>query len=375
MSEKDVRGLSQRRRNVLKSMGAAGSIGALAGCSGLFGDGNGIGNGNNQDQGMVDPEDLPEEEVVIAGAGPESLFFHPHRVAQAFKDFMEHTTDGKFKVEFQRGIGTWPEMIEQVSTGSIEMIGGGSEGEHGVFDSNLSAWNVPFLFPDLSVANHVMDHDYGHRLNQNHLEKTGMRMLGWYENGGFRIFAFNQEVTSLDDFEGLQIRVQGGSVAEKVVSELGAEPVAIDHTELYEALDQGTVDGMDMSLVLIAPNNYHEVQSHILMTHHVYSRSQLVCNNEWFEDLHPTYQTLVSQAGIYAGWDTRRMQSVLRPRSRQQLEDAGMEIIEPSQDLVDTMRDTVQEPATDFLRDKADDPKWVDDIFDAAEVSKEYMGF
>lgn len=56
------------------------------------------------------------------------------------------------------------------------------------------------------------------------------------------IMTSDEPVTSLEDLEGLKIRVTGGSL-EQTMRELGAVPVRMASSELFESASRGTVDG------------------------------------------------------------------------------------------------------------------------------------
>ncbi|MGB5452582.1 MAG: TRAP transporter substrate-binding protein [Sedimenticolaceae bacterium] len=62
---------------------------------------------------------------------------------------------------------------------------------------------------------------------------TGSQMGGW----------FQKEINSLDDLQGLKIRIPG--FAGEVFAKLGAKPTNIPAGELYTALERGTVDAVE----------------------------------------------------------------------------------------------------------------------------------
>lgn len=62
---------------------------------------------------------------------------------------------------------------------------------------------------------------------------TGMQMGGWFRN----------EINSLDDLQGLKMRIPG--FAGKVVAKVGVVPTNIPAGELYQALERGTIDALE----------------------------------------------------------------------------------------------------------------------------------
>ena len=62
-----------------------------------------------------------------------------------------------------------------------------------------------------------------------------------YLGGGYYLMCRDEVPTDPSDWQGLQVRVGSSSQAE-LVSTLGGSPVTVDRTEVYEALQRGTVD-------------------------------------------------------------------------------------------------------------------------------------
>ena len=50
----------------------------------------------------------------------------------------------------------------------------------------------------------------------------------------------------------------------------GAQPVAMDFTEVYNALNAGVVDGQENPFNIILTGKLYEVQKHLSLTQHVY---------------------------------------------------------------------------------------------------------
>ncbi len=115
---------------------------------------------------------------------------------------------------------------------------------------------------------------------------TGVQMGGW----------FRKEITSLEDLQGLKMRIPG--LAGEVFARLGVNVTNIPAGELYTSLDRGTIDalewvgpGMDirMGFHKIAPFYYagwHEPASDM----------QFLINKRQFDKLPKAYQTVLKTA-------------------------------------------------------------------------------
>ena len=122
---------------------------------------------------------------------------------------------------------------------------------------------------------------------------TGNQMGGW----------FRKEINTLDDFNGLKMRVPG--FAGEVLSKLGVVVTNIAPGELYTALDRGTIDALEwvgpsldlnMGFQKIAPYYYtgwHEPATEL----------QFMVNKSKFDALPKHLQQILTIAMQYAAYD------------------------------------------------------------------------
>lgn len=368
--------MNETRRNIMKLAGAAGVAGALAGC---VGGGNGNGNGDGSvEAGDVDTEDLPEESITVAHALDPQPMGDWHRSALTFKQFMEDATDGRFSVEISGGgaLGNWGELIEQNIDGTIEVVSGTAEGHHAPFYPNINVFSIPYLIRSVQIGNHVFDHRFGQEMFEDFREETGMRMLGAYDNAGLRNFSVSSgnEIYSIEDFEGLQIRTMDIEAHQEMVRQLGADPTPIDGAELYQALDQGVVDGQEQPDPITVEVGLYEVQAQIITSGHFYSMTYVHCNEGWFQDLHPHYQQLVREAGLRASIDGRKVNVLGRQRAVEYLSEQ-IEYHEVDQDFVDNAADATQDAVEEIIRDEVADETKIDDLYEAVAEAEEELGY
>lgn len=76
-----------------------------------------------------------------------------------------------------------------------------------------------------------------------------------------QIITKEDEIRTLDDWEGKQVRVSGGAQA-LVIDAVGGSPVEMASEEMYSALERGTVDGTVLALYGIDGYNLWEVSNH-----------------------------------------------------------------------------------------------------------------
>ena len=83
----------------------------------------------------------------------------------------------------------------------------------------------------------------GGLLDKEELQPLGLRVLYAAGNPPYQVFTRNKPLNTIEDFKGLKIRAPSGGQA-IIMRRLGAVPVNIPGSEMYESLSRGTVDGL-----------------------------------------------------------------------------------------------------------------------------------
>ena len=84
--------------------------------------------------------------------------------------------------------------------------------------------------------------------------KTKFRTVGAIYRGS-RNLTCNKEIKSIDDLKGLKLRVPPLKMYRMTWEAFGASPVPMAFTELFTALQQGTVDGREKSRSTSSPTS------------------------------------------------------------------------------------------------------------------------
>lgn len=82
----------------------------------------------------------------------------------------------------------------------------------------------------------------GGPLNEAEYKPQGVKVLYAIVLTPYQVMTGSKKVTSLEDLVGLKIRANGAAM-DKTVRAVGAVPVRVTATELYDALNRGTIDG------------------------------------------------------------------------------------------------------------------------------------
>lgn len=225
------------------------------------------------------------------------------RSAEEFKARVEKESEGRIVVNlFPSGqLGSAKDMFESMQMGTQEIALLPTARISG-FSPTLQIFDLPFLFPDKETAYEIFDGEVGAQLLAT-LDSTGVKGLAIYEDG-FKHFTCNTNLETLADFSGKKFRTMESPIIMEQFKTLGANPVPVDFAELYNALQQGTVDGQENPLVTIDSVKLYEVQDYLLLSSHAYLGHVFLVSGSWYDALDPELQEIISRnAKDIAGWE------------------------------------------------------------------------
>jgi len=184
---------------------------------------------------------------------------------------IDEESNGRIKIEhYASGVlGNEEEIFEGIQMGSIE-IGTLSSGSLGGFYPGVLATSTPFLFQSREEAWDFFDSETADWLAEQVFDNTGVKCIGWAENGLRCFTSTKKQIKSPADLKGMKIRTQQNPVTMAMVEALGGTPQPIAFAELYTALSQGAVDGQENPPSLIYTQGLYEVQPFLTLDYHVY---------------------------------------------------------------------------------------------------------
>ena len=203
----------------------------------------------------------------------------------AFAKEVEQRTNGRYKVQnfYAGALGAERESIEGVQLGTLDLTMT-STGPVPNFVPEVSILDIPFLFRDYAHARGTLDGPVGQEMLQKFPSK-GLVALAWGENG-FRHMTNNKRpVNTPDDLKGLKMRTMENPIHIQAYKQFGILPTPMAFTEVFTALQQGTVDGQENPLSVISAGKLGQVQKHISLTGHVYSPALILMSKAKWDKL------------------------------------------------------------------------------------------
>jgi TRAP-type transport system periplasmic protein len=154
------------------------------------------------------------------------------------------------------------------------------------FVPEVAILDIPFLFRDYNHARSTLDGPIGQDLLQKFPSK-GIVALAWGENGFRHMTNSKRAVNVPEDVKGLKMRTMENPVHIQAYKAFGIIPTPMAFTEVFTALQQGTVDGQENPLSVITSAKFDQVQKYLSLTGHVYSPALFLMNKAAWDKLSP----------------------------------------------------------------------------------------
>jgi tripartite ATP-independent transporter DctP family solute receptor len=246
--------------------------------------------------------------------------------ARAFKEAVEAKSEGRIEVRLfpNRQLGDEKPMVEGMRLGTVD-AGVITNAVLAQIEPAFQLNDLPFLYADEAQAQRVLDGSVGKKLGAK-LEIKGIKVLGYME-GGFRNMINNvRPVAKPDDVKGVKYRVMQNPVFIAMFSSLGGNAVPMAWGETFTAVQQGTIDGLEIPLAVIEQNKYFEIAKYLSLTNHTYSANILLISKRFFDRLPADLQKAVTDAGVIATAKQREASAANTKEIVAKLEKAGMAV-------------------------------------------------
>ncbi len=193
---------------------------------------------------------------------------------------LQEKSKGRIKIELHinnsiaKGEGA---HLEGAQLGTIDIVAIGSAPIGGMFEPTYQALDLPFLWASL--------------------DSKGVKAFCFGGGWGFRNMMSNKRpITTPEDMKGQTIRVQESPTYIAMMKAMGANPVPMPYVEVYLAMKQGTIDGMELPSFSLTADKFHEVTKFYSMTRHSYPPIVWFMNMKRYQGLAPDLQKAVDDS-------------------------------------------------------------------------------
>lgn len=248
------------------------------------------------------------------------------QAAEKFKELVDEGCGDQLTVEVYPNSELYgdEDEMQALQSGAVQMLAPASA-KFTTIAPQLQVLDLPFLFDGVEDIPEVASPDtaVGQAIYENEeLAKRGIKVLGLWDNG-LKQLSSNREMTEPSDLKGLRFRIQPSDVLQSQFGSWGAESTPMAFAEVYNALQQGVIDGQENPYSNIESQNMHTVQKHISESNHGYIGYVHTINQEFFDSLPEEVQTCVTEAADGAATYNRDVAAKLNEEAKQAILDEG----------------------------------------------------
>lgn len=235
------------------------------------------------------------QEKVFRSADVQPEGFPTVQAVEYMGELLEERSNGRLSIDvFASGqLGNEKETIEQARFGIIDMNRISLGGFNNLIPETV-VLSLPYVFRSVEHMRNTVDGPIGDEILAA-FEPHGLIGLAFLDAGTRNFYNSQRPIESLEDMEGLKIRVQPSDIFIDMVNEMGANAVAMGFGELYSGLQTGVIDGTEQSWPTYEAANHVDVAEYYSITEHLILPEALVMSKTVYDALSPEDQQLVRQ--------------------------------------------------------------------------------
>jgi tripartite ATP-independent transporter DctP family solute receptor len=258
--------------------------------------------------------------------GPKEPY---HAGFQAWAKAVEERTKGGLKIDVFHSaqLGVEEDIIEQIRQGAN--VGQNTDSARlGNYVPGIAVMNGPYFVETLDDVQKLRGAPTVKAWQDELAVKYGLKVVSFNWVQGYRHFFTNKPVKTPDDLKGLRIRTPPAPIWQESIRALGASPVALPFGEMYPALQQRAIDGVELVYNNIPAGRFYEVLKYANETKHIMLINFEVVSAKFFNGLPAEYQKILVEECDKAGLETSRQILKLEGEVKQQLKARGMTVVE-----------------------------------------------
>ena len=247
--------------------------------------------------------DETEPEYVFTYAENHPANYPTSKAAAKFAELVKKRSDGRIHIQviYDAEFGTQQQILNQMKFGGVDFA---RVSLSSLSDEipKLNVLQLPFLYEDSSHMWRVLSGEIGDELWSSFYE-LDLVPLAWYDAGA-RSFYSVKPIRSLEDIEGMTIRVQESQLMADMISLLGGIPIDRAYTEVYSAFETGEIDAAENSWSSYHTSSHYKVAKYYTLDEHTrVPEIQLIAGETWRLLSDEDLEIIKSSAETAAGYE------------------------------------------------------------------------
>ncbi|MFA9462825.1 MAG: C4-dicarboxylate TRAP transporter substrate-binding protein [Velocimicrobium sp.] len=313
-------------------------------------------------------ETVSSGDVIKIQVGYENATSEPAALAvEKWAELVKEKSNGTMELELfpNSALGKKTELIDQMIMGEpiITVADGAFLADYGVADFGI--FYAPFMFDNWDEEWAVIASDWYANLCNQLAEKAQIRILSSNWIYGARNIMSTKQVVTPEDISGVKLRVSSNKLSISSFESLGASAVGMDMGDVYQALQAGTIDGVENPITSLANRSFQEVAKYVVKDEHILATSMWICGDGFYNTLTDEQKTILSDTANEAGIYNNGLQADAEETATQLLIDAGVTITE----LTPEQKAEWVEAGQKFYDSAADVLGWSEGLYDTVKAA------
>jgi tripartite ATP-independent transporter DctP family solute receptor len=270
---------------------------------------------------------LAQDNIVLRSSDTHPDGYPTVEAVKYMGELIAERTDGRITVEVYHSaqLGEERDTIEQTQFGVLDL----NRVSLGPFNNLIEATKVPslpFIFRDVAHMRKVMDGEIGQEI-LDAFEEHNLVGLAFYDAGARSIYNRSRPVDSIDDLEGMRLRVMQSDVFVDMTQALGANATPMPYGEVYSSIQTGVIDGAENNWPSYESSGHFEVAGYYTLTEHLIVPEVLVMSKQRWDSLSPEDQTIIREAARESVAHQRELWEAREKVSEEHVIAAGAQIV------------------------------------------------
>lgn len=254
-------------------------------------------------------------------------------------------TDGRVEMDIfpANQLGDYVLMYEEISKGTVDM---GLITAPTQMDKRLEMAMLPYLFQNYEEAREKLttDSSYKENLEEIHNDQN-VKLLGFHPDGFGGVGTVDEikDPLNLEEEKDLLLRVSSIEVSKKNMEDLGFKTVTVPYSDVYTAMQTGTIDGWMGGSPLINYEQFRDVIEYYYHYKNFFEISQLLINNDVYDQLSDSEKEVIQKEADKLTDHGIEVSEENDKKYMQKMEEEGIEVIEFSDDEIQKLTEHSRE--------------------------------
>lgn len=250
-------------------------------------------------------------------------------VMNRWAELVDEASDGEVQLELYPSsqLGSKQDVIEQALYG-VNVITIADVGFLTDYDPDLGILFGPYLTEDVDQLFKIYESDW-FKEKEEALQEQGIHIVIKNYLYGTRQLLATKKVETPEDLEGMKIRTPNNPMQIAAIRAMGGTPTPMPLGDVYPALTQGVIDGVENPLPVLYGQKLHEQAKELSMISYLQNTSLWLGGQAYFDTLDPSVVEMLHETGAEAGLYSQELAAEQDAKILEEMKASGVTVTYP----------------------------------------------